>query len=126
MSKFISGLKNKNIQLTCSGLSVNNCSHIMCGNIVQKPTEITDSITLTTDEGNMLIIANPQKIINIYLPETPHNGQIYKIINVSPYMVAIRTNNINTYFDGADYNFIILNQYDKLNITYYNHNWFLI
>ncbi len=126
MSKFVSGVKNKNITVDSNGLTTVNISTAISGNTVQTPTTITSTSTLSITTGNTLIIANPSSAITINLPASPNPGQIYKIINISSYDVTVNTNNASNFFDGQGYTSITMSRFDKLNITYYNTNWFLI
>lgn len=124
MSKYLSGIKNRNIHVNSSGITSINIPNNISGNVSNTPDVITSNTTLTTDNGNSFIILNPNNVMILNLPTEPIVGQQYKIINTSQWVVTISTNNMSINFDGRGFNTILLSQYDKLNIIYYNNNWF--
>ncbi len=126
MSKYLSSMRTQNMLISSSGITNSGGSTAQSGNVVQTPTIITTSSTISTTSGNMLIILNPSSTILVNLPPSPNSGQIYKFVNVSSFDVTLSTNSGSIFFDGQGYNQLVISQFDKLNITFYNNNWFLI
>jgi hypothetical protein len=88
-----------------------------------KPLIITGSVnvTISTPASNNYIL-DTASTISVFLPTSPSNGTELRFINNGVPVITIDAGT-NT-FDGTVATTQTMNQYDRLQIIYYNSNWF--